>query len=86
MLCSNRRDVPGGRRRRRTRTHGRNAQRSLGERLGEHLVHLGGNLIGSLVGQLGRDGVLLLVRVVDYLRMLDVIGENVIMSRLNDSG
>ena len=52
----------------------RQAQRRIGKRLGEHLVHLHRNGIGALVGHLWRNGVLLLVGVVDDFRVLRIIG------------
>ena len=47
-------------------------QRHLRQRFGEHLVHLVGYGIGTGVGDLGGDGALLLVAVVDDLRVLGV--------------
>ena len=52
----------------------RNRKRSVGQRLHKYPIDLGRHLIGTLVGNLRRNGVLLLVRVIDDLRMLNVIG------------
>ena len=49
-------------------------ERHIGKRFQEHLIHLVRHLIGTLVGDLRRDGILLLVGVVDDVRVLDLVG------------
>ena len=62
-------------------------ERHLGERLSEHGIHLVGHRVGSLIGDLRRDGALLLVGVVDDIgvaRVARVEGEHVAAEALRD--
>ena len=52
----------------------RDADGNFGEGFRERPVHLVGNAVGSLVGHLGRNGTLLLVRVIRDLRVFHVVG------------
>ena len=47
-----------------------NTQGNIGDRFGKHLVHLSRYAIGTLIGNLGRNGVLLFVGVINKRRLL----------------